>query len=117
FEDVQLDVVAEQIQRGCTEITADGNAFAGRHGHLAHQGGDGAFRVGTGDRDNRCFRVTREQLDIARQLHATGSGLLQRRSRQGQAGAHVELVGAAEKFHVQLATAYFDLRIVPTQGR
>ena len=109
---VQLDVVAEQVQRRRTEVAADGNTFARRSRHLADQRGDGAFRVGTADGDDRRLRVTREQLDVAGQFHATGGGGLQGRGRQRQAGAHVELVGTAQEFDVQLATTHFHVRIV-----
>jgi len=115
FHHVQLDVVAEQVQRRGAEVAAHGHALAGRSRHLADQGGHGAFRVGTADRDDRRLRVAREQVDIAGQLHATRRCGLQGRCRQGQAGAHVELVGTAQKLDIQLATTHFHVRVVTAQ--
>ena len=109
---IQLDVVAEQIQRRRAEIAADRDTFAGRRSHLAHQGGDRAFRVGSADGHDWRLRIAREQLDVAGQFHATGGRFLQSRGRQRQAGADVQLVGAAQEFDVQLATAHFHLRVV-----
>ncbi|RMM43280.1 hypothetical protein ALQ77_05336 [Pseudomonas corrugata] len=112
---VQLDVIAEQVQRRRSEVTADGNPLAGGRGHFAHQGGHGTFRIGPADGNDRRLGITREQLDITGQFHATGSSGLQGRRRQGQAGAYVELVGAAQELDVQLATSHVHLRIVTTQ--
>lgn len=115
FHHVQLDVVAEQVQRWRAEVTAHGHALAGRSRHLADQGGHGAFRVGAADGHDRCLRIARKQVDVAGQLHATRRCRLQGRCRQGQAGAHVELIGAAQKLDIQLATTHFHVRVVTAQ--
>src|SRR5207253_2334375 len=72
LQHVQLDVVAEQVQRWRAEVAADRNTLAGRRCHFTYERGHGAFRVGTADGDDRRFRVTREQLDITGKFHATG---------------------------------------------
>jgi len=115
LHDVQLDIIAEQVERRRAEVATDGHALAGCCSHFADQGGYGAFGIGTADCHDGCFRVTREQVDIARQLHATRRCGLQGRCRQGQAGAHVKLVGAAQEVDIQLATTHFHLRVVTAQ--
>ena len=112
---VQLDVVAEQVQRRGAEVAAHSHALASRCRHLANQGGHGAFRIGTADRDDRRFGVACEQVDIAGQFYATRRCSLQGRCRQGQAGAYVKLVGTAQKLDIQLATTHFHVRVVTAQ--
>ncbi|KPW46244.1 Uncharacterized protein ALO88_05612 [Pseudomonas syringae pv. antirrhini] len=114
---VQLDIIAEQVQRRGAQIAAHSNTLAGSCGHLADQRGHGAFRVGTGNRNHRCLGVTGKQFDVAGQLDAACMRLLQGRCGQGQTRADIKLVGTAEEVHVQFATPHFHLRIVTTQSR
>ncbi|RMR08681.1 hypothetical protein ALP93_05443 [Pseudomonas syringae pv. helianthi] len=114
---VQFDIVAEQVQRWSTQVAPYRNAFACSDSHFAYQRRYRTFRIRTGNGDDRCLRVTREQLDVTGQFDAARVCLLQGRCGQRQAGADVQFVGTAEKIHVQLATTHFHLRIVATQGR
>ncbi len=116
LQHVQLDVISQQVQRRGTEVAAHRHALAGLGGHFADQGGNGALGVGATDGNDRRLGVPGEQLDVTGQLHATRGCLLQGRGCQGEARAHVQLVGAAQEVHVQLATAHFHLRVITAQG-
>lgn len=116
LHDIQLDIISEQVQGWRAQVAADGHTLASLGCHLADQGGHRALGVGTADGNDRGLGMTGEQLDVARQLHAACRSLLQGRCGQGQAGAHVQLVGAAQEVYVKFPTTHFHLRVITAQG-
>ncbi|MNE37223.1 hypothetical protein D3C80_1310650 [compost metagenome] len=70
LQHVQLAFLTQQAQRRQADIATDAHRPTCGFCHFTHQGGDGAFTVGTGNRHDRCLGFTAEQLDIADNLYA-----------------------------------------------
>ena len=69
LKDIQLAAFVQQHQCGQTDITAHADVHACGFRHFAHQSGDGAFTIRTGNRNNGRLHFTAEQLDITDNLN------------------------------------------------
>jgi hypothetical protein len=99
----------QQHQRRQADIAANADVHARRFRHFAHQGGDGAFTVRTGNRDNRRLRFAAEQLDIANDLNARICRSAQRRMRQRDTRAGDNQIGRQQPVIIQTTNMAFNL--------
>lgn len=107
LQHVQPAFLAQQAQRRQADIAADAHRPAGRLRHLAHQGGDGALAVGTGDRHDRRLGFAAEQLYVADDFHPGVRRGAQRRGRQGHARAGDDQIRRQQPVLMQIAQMAF----------
>ena len=119
LENIQFTAFIQQHQSRQTNVTANADVHARRFCHFPHQGGDGAFTVRTGNRDNGSLRFAAEQLDIANNLNARICGSAQGRMRQRHTRAGDNQIGCQQPVIIQTTQVAFNLfrQLVQTRRR
>ena len=103
LQHVKLAFLTQQAQRRQADIAAHAHRPTGGFRHLAHQGGNGAFTVGAGDRHDRRLRFTAEQFDVADDFHAGIRRGAQCRGRQRDARAGNDQIRRQQPVLIQIA--------------
>lgn len=112
---MQLDVIAEQVQRRGAQVATHGHACRPAAAISPTSVVTVLFALEPLIATMGAFALRANRSMSPDSFHPTGSGRLQRRRRQGQAGAHAELIGAARGSARPARATHVHLRIVTAQ--